>query len=166
MSRKRRAFQNGELSPIIKEGKPLSRLFTMTKTLFRLSAVLLLLSGCASPYDVNIEAPDQSLDTTNAIVPVLAAALPKNLTANTFNLVWKIVPDKTKPREAILHWILYDRSAKTLAFHRDAPRYETYSGVTDAIIQGVAARGDILHGLVKAGCTKTLVAENGGDSAR
>ena len=73
------------------------------------------------------------------------------------------MPDKTKSNEAILRWIVYDRGAKTLAFHRDAPQYERYSGVSDAIIQKVAARRESLQGLAATGCTHTLVAEKKGE---
>ena len=135
----------------------------MFKTLFPWSAAgaLLILSGCASSYDVNLEAPAVALDTTHPVVPTLAAALPKNPKANTFNVVWKVVPDKTKPNEAILHWMIYNRSAKTLAFHSDRPLFQNYSGVTDAILQKVTAQKGNLQSLTAAGCTQMLVAEGG-----
>lgn len=102
---------------------------------------LLGIGGChVSPYDVELSAPDQKIDVLNPALPPLAAALPKNPGANTFRLTYSIVPDATKKLEAIPHFLIYDRKAKTLEIHRDRATFETFSGVSDAILTRVAAQ--------------------------
>ena len=127
-----------------------------------IAAVSLFLVGCAprnDPNHVNIAAPDLALDISNPVIATLAAALPKHPQAKTFNVTWKIVPDKTKPREAIGQWMIYNRAQKTLEFHRDRPQYQQFSGVSDAILKSLAARGGSVLELTNWNCQQVSLPE-------
>lgn len=127
----------------------------MRKPILRLAltgALFLSLCGCSASTDVTIAAPDLTLDTTNAVMKQLAAALPQHPEANSFSVNWNIVPNPTRPSESIPHLILYDRKKKTLEFYRDTPRYDQYSGVTDALLKTLATQNESLPSLVSLGC--------------
>lgn len=111
-----------------------------------------LLGGCAAHPDVEIAGPTLTLDTTNPIFPVLSKALPAHPKASTFRLSWSITPDPKRPNESLPHFLVYDRAAKTLALHRDRPQFDQFSGVTDAIIARIAAKGGNATDLGNAGC--------------
>ena len=120
----------------------------------------MMASGCGGARpDVELAGPTLTIDTTNPVFPVLAKALPANPKANTFRLTWSITPNPKRPTESLPHFLVYDRAAKTLALHRDQPRFEQYSGVTDAIIANVAAKKGNVTDLVKAGCKSQSMPE-------
>ena len=120
---------------------------------------VVVLGGCAARPDVEIAGPTLTLDTTNPVFPVLSKALPSNTKANTFRVTWSITPDPKRPLESLPHSLIYDRKAKTLALHRDQTRFEQYSGVTDAIIQKLAAKNGSAQELNRAGCTVQTLSE-------
>ncbi len=120
----------------------------------------IIAGGCGGARpDVEVAGPTLSIDTTNPVFPVLAKALGANPKANTFRMTWSITPDAKRPMESLPHFLVYDRAAKTLSLHRNQPRFEQYSGVTDAIITNVAARKGSVVDLVKAGCKSQSMPE-------
>ena len=124
-----------------------------------LIVLLATLSGCASHPDVQINGPTLTMDTTNAIFPVLAKALPAHPKDNSFRLTWSITPNPKKPLESLAHYLIYNRSTQTLEVHRDQPQFEQYSGVTDAIIKNLASRKGSVTDLVRAGCKSQTMPE-------
>lgn len=134
----------------------------MMKHSLRLFGALVCLSlwGCGARYDVELKAPDLALDTINPSLAVLAKALPQHPAAHTLRLSWRIVPDPSRPLETLPHSFVYDRGAKTLAYHHNMPFYDLYSGATDPILKAVGAKKGGVRLLLKNGCTRSFPAEN------
>ncbi len=117
------------------------------------------IGGCTARPDVEIAGPTLALDTTNPIFPVLSKQLPAHPVANTFRVSWSITPDPKRPLESLPHSLIYDRKAKTLAIHRDLAQFQQYSGVTDAILQSLAAQNSSADQLTLAGCKSQSLPE-------
>ncbi|BCM90647.1 hypothetical protein IAD21_02504 [Abditibacteriota bacterium] len=124
-----------------------------------IGAALVGLGGCAARPDVEIAGPTLALDTTNPIFPVLSKQLSSHKGATTFRVSWTITPDPKRPIESLPHSLVYDRKAKTLAIHRDQTNFQQFSGVTDAILQSLAAKNGSAGQLTDAGCIPQMLPE-------
>lgn len=114
----------------------------------------------AARFDVDVSGGDVALDTLNNGLPMLATQLKKHPGANTFRVVYRVVPDSTQPGVFLPRRLEYNRAQKRLDWHRDTLWIDRYDTLSEAAILRVAGEHGGIRKLIRSGAKRSLPPES------